>query len=63
MNKELQLLADWFHANKLSLNVSKSKRMLFSKSRHIHSEQTSLKMSEEIIQPNLYLTLPDEPVA
>ena len=25
--------------------------MLFSRSRHLHSEQTSLKMSEEIIQP------------
>ena len=36
MNKELQVLADWFHANN---------------NRHIHSEQTSLKMSGEIIPP------------
>ena len=51
MNKGLQVFADWFHANKLSLNVSKSKHMLFSRSRHIRSEQPSLKMSDEIIQP------------
>ena len=25
MNKELEVLAEWFHANKLSLNVSKTK--------------------------------------
>ena len=32
MNKKLQVLVDWFHANKLSLNVSESKYILFSRS-------------------------------
>ena len=32
MNKELQVLADWFRANKLSLNISKTKCMLFCRS-------------------------------
>ena len=32
MNKELQVLADWFRANKLSLNISKTKCVLFCRS-------------------------------
>ena len=28
MNKELQVLADWFRANKLSLNISKTKYII-----------------------------------
>ena len=30
MNNQLEILADWCHANKLSLNISKTKYMLFS---------------------------------
>ena len=32
MNNELEILADWFRANKLSLNISKTKYILFSRS-------------------------------
>ena len=49
MNKELEVLADWFHANKLSLNVSKTKYMLFSRSHPVQREETVLTMSDTII--------------
>ena len=34
MNNELDILTDWFRANKLSLNVSKTNFMLFTNSNH-----------------------------
>ena len=34
MNEELNILTDWFKANKLSLNISKTKYILFSNSSH-----------------------------
>ena len=37
-NRELEVLADWFHANKLSLNVSKTKYMLFSRCHPVQRE-------------------------
>ena len=45
MYKELEVLADWFHANKLSLNVSKTKYMLFSRYHPVQREETVLTMS------------------
>ena len=51
MNKELEVLPDWFHANKLSLNVSKTKYMLFSRSYPVQRDETVLMMSDTIIKP------------
>ena len=50
MNRELEVLADWFHANKLYLNVSKQ-TMLFSRFCPVQSEETVLMMSYKIFQP------------
>ena len=50
MNKELQVLADCFHANQLSLNISKTKCMLFYRSPPLQNEEISLTMSNTIIQ-------------
>ena len=44
MNKELQILADWFRANKLSLNISKTKCMLFCRSPPPENEEIILTM-------------------
>ena len=50
-NKELDVVADWFHANKLSLNASKTKYMLFSRSHPAQREETVLTISDTIIEP------------
>ena len=54
MNKELTILADWFSANKLSLNVSKSKCMLFCRS---HSPRMKNFLSNIVIQRKIILGL------
>ena len=50
MNKELQVLADWFRANILSLNISKTKCTLFCRSPPHENEELILTMSNTIIQ-------------
>ena len=50
MNNDLQVLADWFRANKLSLNISKTKSMLFCRSPPLENEELILTMSNTIIQ-------------
>ena len=50
MNKELQILADWFRANKLSLNISKTKCMLFCRSPRPENEENILTMYNTVIQ-------------
>lgn len=45
MNEELHILTDWFYANKLSLNISKSNYMLFTKSRTVHTNNMVLQVS------------------
>ena len=47
---ELQVLADWFRANKLFLNISKTKCMLFCRSPPPENEEFILTMSNTIIQ-------------
>jgi hypothetical protein len=49
MNEDLHTLTDWFYANKLSLNVSKSNYMLFTKCRHSTADTYSLKIANEEI--------------
>ena len=50
MNSDLETLSDWFNANKLSLNVSKSHYMLFKHSRNITNVTTPLRMSNKEIE-------------
>ena len=50
MNNDLQVLADWFRANKLSLNIFKTKSMLFCRSPPPGNEELILTKSNTIIQ-------------
>ena len=50
MNNELQVLADWFRANKLSLNISKTKSMLLCRSPPPENEELILTMYNTIIK-------------
>ena len=50
MNKKLQILADWFRANKLYLNISKTKCMLFCRSPPPENEEIILTMYNTVIQ-------------
>ena len=50
MNQERQVLADWFRTNKLSLNISKTKCMLFCRSSPPENEELILTMCNTIIQ-------------
>lgn len=56
MNNELEILADWFRANKLSLNISKTKCMLFSRSRPAQNEELLLAIANNIIQRTKCIT-------
>ena len=49
MNIEFEVLADWFHASKLSLNLSKIKYMLYSRSHLVQREDTVVMMSDKTI--------------
>ena len=49
MNKGINILADWFSANKLSLNVYKSKYMLFCRSLSPQYEEFPITMSNMVI--------------
>ena len=50
MNNERQVLADWFRANKLSLNISKTKSMLVCRSPPPENEELILTIFNTIIQ-------------
>ena len=50
-NVELDKLADWFKANKLTLNVSKTKYMIFKdKSKTVNFASHNLKIDNEVIE-------------
>ena len=50
-NKELDKLADWFKANKLTLNISKTKYMIFkNKSKIVDFACHNLKIDNEVIE-------------
>ena len=49
MNMELGNIGNWLTANKLSLNVNKSKYMIYSKSNKLNSHP-KLKIEDSIIQ-------------
>ena len=46
MNSDLETLSDWFKANKLSVNASKTKYMVFKCKRSVEAQTT---------QPDLYI--------
>ena len=50
MNNERQVLADWFRANKLSVNISKTKSMLVCRSPPPENEELILTIFNTIIQ-------------
>lgn len=49
MNTQLHVLADWFKANMLSLNASKTNYMLLSNKRIIPTSSTSIMIDDKII--------------
>ena len=52
INRELDILADWFKANKLSLNVTKTNFILFTKRRQQYNIRIILD-GQEISRKNL----------
>jgi hypothetical protein len=48
INNDLQLLADWFKANKLSLNIGKTNYMIFKGNNHV-IDQFTLTINDNII--------------
>ena len=52
LNEDLISVTEWFKANRLSLNVSKSKLLIFrSKRKKVDLNQISIKLSENILEP------------
>ena len=49
MNNELQILSDWFRANKLSVNASKTNYMLFTKHTSCNIGQNVLHLNDELL--------------
>ena len=50
INEELDSLKDWFRANKLSLNVSKTNYVIFNNKNIIIPDQLKLKIGDELIE-------------
>ena len=51
LNNELQRVLSWLKANRLSLNVKKTKYMLFRKQKRTHIRELNLRISNDAIQP------------
>jgi len=50
LNRELVLLTEWIHSNKLSLNVDKSHLIVFSKARHAPNDSTVFLDGKQLTQ-------------
>ena len=50
MNSDLECISDWFKANKLSLNVSKTNYILFTKSNNLNNNTQLLKLGNNDIK-------------
>lgn len=56
LTKELNIVTDWFRANRLSLNVSKTHHMLFTNSRSNDRNNTAeIKIGDELVERVSYL--------
>ena len=51
MNDELKLLTDWLRANKLSLNESKKKLLIFKPRRRLNITVPNIKRNNVILTP------------
>ena len=51
LNNELQRVHSWLKANRLSLNVKKTKYMLFRKQKRTDIRELNLRISNDAIQP------------
>ena len=49
MNNELQILSDWFRANKLSVNAPNTNYMLFTKHTNCNIGQNVLYLNDELL--------------
>ena len=49
MNNELKILSDWFRANKLSVNASKTNYMMFTKHKNCNIGQNVLYFNDELL--------------
>ena len=56
MNNELQLLTDWFRANKISLNESKTKLLIFRPRRKLNITVSNIKLNNFILTPEKSVT-------
>ena len=56
MNNELQLLTDWLRANKISLNESKTKLLIFRPCRKLNITVPNIKLNSFILTPGKTVT-------
>ena len=56
MNNELKLLTGWLRADKLSLNESKTKLLIFRPSRKLNITVPNIKLNNFIFTPEKYIT-------
>jgi len=49
VNQDTASLAEWFNVNKLTLNISKTHHVLFSKTKNVKSDTHVLKLDNTII--------------
>ena len=49
VNEDIASLAEWFKENKLSLSISKTHHVLFTKAKHTNTETFELKLDDNII--------------
>ena len=56
MNNDLKLLTDWLGANKLSLNESKTKLLIFRPSRKLNNAVPNIKLNTFILTPEKTVT-------
>ena len=56
MNNELQLLTDWLRANKISLNKSKTKFLIFRPRRKLNITVPNIKLNNFILTPEKTVT-------
>ena len=56
MNNELKLLTDWLRANKLSLNESKTKLLIFRPRRKLNITVPNIKLYNIILTPEKTVT-------